>query len=142
MLKQFLFGFTLAAITAGVIPASNAAETALAPQVSNDRSIKVTVAPKSLSQEAKTWDFEVKLETHTQDLSYDLAKSSVLVAEGKQYAPLGWEGATPGGHHRKGSLHFKAVTPQPPSVELQIRLSGDAVPRSFRWVLKGAGNGK
>ena len=142
MLKQFLFGFTLAAMTAGVIPASNAAEANLAPQVSNERSIKVTVTPKSISQEVQTWDFAVALETHIHPLDDDLAKSSVLIADGKQYVPSGWEGAPPGGHHRKGNLHFKPVTPQPSAVELQIRLSGDAAPRSFRWTLKGASYGK
>jgi hypothetical protein len=142
MLKQLLFGFTLAAMTAVVIPASNAAEVGLAPQVSNERSVKVTVTPKNLSQEAKTWEFEVTLETHAQDLKDDLAKVSTLIADGKQYAPLNWEGAPPGGHHRKGSLRFKAITPQPPSVELQIRLTGDAAPRSFQWTMKGVNHGQ
>ena len=139
MLKQLCLVFILAS---GVIAMGNAAEVGIALQTSNERGVKVTVIPQNLSKEAKTWDFEVKLETHTQDLSDDLAKSSTLIADGKQYLPLGWEGAAPGGHHRKGSLHFKAITPQPPSVELQIRLTGDAAPRSFRWVLKGENHGK
>ena len=141
MLKQFLIGFVLATMAAGVISMGNAVETSLASQTSNERGVKVTVTPQNLSKEAKTWDFEAVLETHTQSLSDDLAKSSVLVADGKQYVPIGWEGAPPGGHHRKGSLRFKAITPQPPSVELQIRLTGEAAPRSFQWFLKGAGNG-
>ncbi len=49
-----------------------------------------------------------------------LAKVSTLVVEGKRYTPTEWRGAAPGGHHRKGSLHFKAISPQPSSVELQI----------------------
>lgn len=139
MLKQLCLVFILAS---GVITMGNAAETGIALQTSNERGVKVTVIPQNLSKEAKTWDFEVKLETHTQDLSDDLAKSSTLIADGKQYLPLGWEGAAPGGHHRKGLLRFKMATPQPPSVELQIRLTGDAAPRSFRWVLKGENHGK
>jgi hypothetical protein len=86
--------------------------------------------------DAKTWDFEVTLETHTQDLGDDLSRSALLVAGGKQYSPLGWEGAAPGGHHRKGLLRFKVIVPQPDSIELQIRLAGDAAPRSFKWILK------
>jgi hypothetical protein len=146
MRKQFLIGLAIAVIVAysftydsGVVrimAASNAAELGYAPQISNERGIKVTVTLQSIPSEAKTWDFRVVLETHTQDLSDDLVKSSVLIADGKQYLPTGWEGASPGGHHRKGLLRFKAIAPQPKSMELQIRLAGDASPRSFKWLLK------
>ncbi|MBI1886867.1 MAG: hypothetical protein HYS19_00610 [Nitrosomonadales bacterium] len=120
----------------GIIAASNAAELGHAPQISNERGVKVTVTLQNILSEAKTLGFEVILETHTQDLSDDLAKSAVLIADGKQYLPLGWEGAPPGGHHRKGLLRFKAIVPQPRAMELQIRLAGDASPRSFKWLLK------
>ncbi|MBI5438109.1 MAG: hypothetical protein HY936_04050, partial [Nitrosomonadales bacterium] len=115
---------------------SDAAESAYAPQASNEREIKVTATLQKIPNEAKTWDFEVVLETHTKALNDDLAKSSVLVADGKQYLPLGWDGAPPGGHHRKGVLRFKAIAPQPASVELQIRLAVDQSPRNFKWLLK------
>ena len=143
---KFLIGLAFAAIAAyscavdfGVvklIAVSSAAELGHAPQVSNERKIKVTATPQNLQKEAKTWDFEVALETHTQDLGDDLSKSSVLIAAGKQYLPLAWEGAPPGGHHRKGLLRFKSIESHTGVVELQIRLSGDASPRSFKWLLK------
>lgn len=146
MRKKFLIGFAIATIAAysythnyGVaklISVSSATEVGYAPQVSNEREIKVTAALQAIPNAAKTWDFEVTLESHTQALSDDLAKSAVLIAGGKQYTPLDWEGAPPGGHHRKGRLHFKAIAPQPASVELQIRLSGDSSSRSFKWLLK------
>ncbi len=138
MLKQLLIVFTLAT---GVIAIGNAAETGLAAQTSDKQGVKVTVSAKNLYKEAETWDFEVTLESHTQDLTIDMAKSSTLIADGKQYAPLGWVGAPPGGHHRKGLLRFKAITPQPQSVELQLHLTGEAAPRSFKWLVKGARNG-
>ena len=141
MLKQFLFVFSLAAISVAVISTATAAEAGLAAQISNERGVKVTVIPKSLSSDAKTWDFDVVLETHTQPLNEDLAKISTLVVDGKQYSPLMWEGAPPGGHHRKGMLRFKAIMPQPPSLELQIRLTGEAAPRGFKWIMKGASHG-
>jgi hypothetical protein len=134
MLKRYLSGLALAAMAAGAISTSNAAEVGLAPQTSDERGVKVTVTPQALAQ--ATWNFEVTLETHTQNLGDDLSRSASLVAEGKQYSPLGWQGAAPGGHHRKGLLRFKAIVPQPGSIELQIRLAGDASPRSFKWVLK------
>ena len=146
MRKQFLMGLVVAAIAAysctdgfgvaRIIAAGNAAELGDAPQISNERGIKVTVTRQNIVGEAKTWDFQVTLETHTQDLNDDLAKSSVLIANGRQYLPMGWKGAPPGGHHRKGLLRFKAITTQPRSMELQIRLTGDATPRSFKWLLK------
>lgn len=146
MRNQFLIGLVFAAIAvyssaddfglARIITASNAAEPGYAPQVSNEREIKVTATLQTIRKEAKTWDFEVSLETHTHALSDFLENSSVLIADGKQYLPLGWEGAPPGGHHRKGRLSFKAIDPQPASVELQIRLIGDPSPRSFNWRLK------
>lgn len=137
MLKLLLIVFIL---SAGVIATGNAAEAGLVPQISNERGVKVTVTPQNFSKEAKTWDFEVILEAHTQPLNDDLAKSSALTVNGKQYLPLGWEGAPPGGHHRKGILRFKAIMPLPPSVELQIRLNGESGPRQFQWPLKGEKN--
>lgn len=140
MLKKLCLVFTLTVIGAGIISAGNAAETGLAPQSSNAGGIKVTVVPQNLTMKVQIWDFEVTLETHTQPLNDDLSGVSTLVADGKQYASLGWKGAPPGGHHRKGSLRFGAISPQPSSVELQIRLAGDSAPRSFNWILKGAKN--
>jgi len=146
MRSQFLIGLAFAAIpayfcivdfkVANVIATSNAAELGYAPQVSDERQIKITATMQSIAKEAKTWDFEVTLESHTHALSEILESSSVLIADGKQYMPLGWDGAPPGGHHRKGLLRFKATAPQPASVELQIRLIGDPSPRSFKWQLK------
>ncbi len=107
MRKQFLIGLAVAALAAfscadglgvvRIIAVSDAAESGYAPQVSNEREIKVTATLQKIQNEARTWDFEVVLETHTKTLNDDLAKSSVLIADGKQYLPLGWEGAPPGG---------------------------------------------
>lgn len=146
MLKHILIAFSFASLTAfpcahdcgvvKIIPASYAAEIGQAPQISDERGIKVTVHRQNTQNETKSLAFEVVLETHTQDLSDDLTKSSTLIADGKQYMPLNWKGAPPGGHHRKGLLRFKAIDPQPQSMELQIRLTGDPSPRSFKWQLK------
>lgn len=137
MLKNILM--SLAIVTACVLPYAPecvAAETSYPPQISNERGIKVTVSLQHIPTDAKTWDFEVTLETHTQSLSDDMAKSSLLIADGKQYQPLRWQGQPPGGHHRKGFLYFRASVPQPPSMELRIRLAGDTSPRTFKWTLK------
>ncbi|MBI4937030.1 MAG: hypothetical protein HY846_02200 [Nitrosomonadales bacterium] len=146
MRKPFLIGLAFAAMAAyssiydsgvaGIIAASHAAEPGYASQVNNEREIKVTATLQKIPNKAKTWDFEVVMETHTKALNDDLVKSSLLIVEGKQNLPLSWEGAPPGGHHRKGKLRFKAVAPQPVAMELQIRLAEDPFPRSFKWLLK------
>ncbi|MFZ5524263.1 MAG: hypothetical protein ACOY9D_09320 [Pseudomonadota bacterium] len=146
MRNQFLIGLSFAAIAiyscmgdfgmVHVIAAGNAAEIDYAPQINNERQVKITAILQNIPKDAKTWDSELVLETHTHALSETLENSSVLIADGKQYLPLGWEGSPPGGHHRKGMLRFKAIAPQPASMELQIRLIGEPAPRSFKWRLK------
>ncbi len=117
----------LVADAASVAPAQAPA------QISSHSGVKITIEPKGFSQDAKTWDFAVTLETHTQDLDDDLAQSTTLLADGTLHRPLGWEGSVPGSHHRKGVLRFAAVKPLPQVVELQIRREGESTPRIFRW---------
>lgn len=137
MLKYFLKSTLLATMIASSAAHDGvAAEAGYAPQVSNEQGIKVTTVLQSKPNETKAWGFEVTLETHTKTLRDDLTKSAVLIADGRKYLPLDWKGAPPEGHHRKGLLHFKAIVPQPRSIELQIRLAGDTSPRSFKWLLK------
>lgn len=67
MRNQFLIGLAVVAIAtysciddlrvANVITVSNAAELGYAPQVSNEREIKVTVTLQDIPTGAKTWDF-------------------------------------------------------------------------------------
>jgi hypothetical protein len=114
---------------------ARAAEMAAATQTSDQGGVTIIVEPQGFLPEAKTWDFAITLETHTQPLDDDLLDASTLLADGKPYQPLSWEGAPPGGHHRKGVLRFEAVTPQPQAVELQIRRTGEESPRTFRWQL-------
>jgi len=113
-----------------------AAQAQLATQKTTERSVTVAVTPGDLGAEAKVWDFKVVLDTHSQDLSDDLAKSAVLVdARGIELKAIGWAGAAPGGHHREGVLKFNAIAPRPQTIELRIARSGEAKPRSFRWDL-------
>ena len=126
---------TLACLLAAVI-AFPATAAALGTLKSSDRGVTVAVTPQNLSAGAKSWDFKIVLDTHSADLSDDLVKSTVLLdgTSGK-HAPVAWDGAAPGGHHREGVLRFKPVSPKPRSIELQIRRAGEAAPRSFRWEL-------
>lgn len=99
--------------------------------------VTVAVQPVDLSPGAKSWDFDVTLNTHVSPLEQDLAKVSVLVdANGGRHAPLAWKGDAPGGHHRKGTLEFAPIGGSPAYVELQIRDVGTPEARTFRWRLR------
>jgi hypothetical protein len=123
-LVPFLIGLLLSAAVAAQ----------LAPQKSTAGGVTVAVTPGSLA--GQVWSFDVVLDTHSQDLSDDVAKSALLRdGKGKEARPLAWEGAPPGGHHRKGVLKFAAIEPRPALIELHINRPGEAKPRVFRWTI-------
>lgn len=129
-LIHVLFWLTPGLLAAG---AALAAE-GLTAQTNSAAGVTVTATPRALAGGA--WEFDVAINTHSQDLKDDLAKSATLVAGGKTISPATWQGDPPGGHHRKGVLKFNAVDPRPQEIELRIARPGEASPRSFRWQLK------
>jgi hypothetical protein len=117
--------------------AASAFAAQLAAQRSSSGGVTVAVTPQNLVASAKSWDFKVVLDTHSGELNDDLVKAATLIDDkGGRHAPVKWEGAGPGGHHREGTLKFNAVTPTPTTIELRITRAGEAAPRSFRWQLK------
>lgn len=109
----------------------------LAPQNSQSGGVSIAVKPVEVSAGAATWSFEVSLTTHSQDLSDDLVRAAFIVdGTGRKESPTVWEGDAPGGHHRKGVLRFKALTPMPEAIEMRIQRPGESAPRTFRWQLK------
>lgn len=133
-MNKIKYLISLFGLAASLALPSLAAE--LGAQKSSDRGVTVEITPQSLSADAKSWDFKVVLDTHSQDLSDDLLKTTVLLAGNGRLAPVAWEGAPPSGHHREGTLRFTPVTPVPQSIELQMRRPGEAAPRTFRWNLR------
>ena len=108
---------------------------ALPTQTSSQSGVTVKITPRTLA--AGTWEFEVVFDTHSQELTDDLEKTAVLVSDARaSHSPLKWQGDPPGGHHRKGVVQFKPVSPMPAAIELQIKRSGETAPRLFRWQLK------
>jgi len=109
----------------------------LAAQSSESDGVTIEVKPVDVSAKATTWSFQVSLNTHSQELSDDLVRSAYIVnrADKKQMAPTAWNGDAPGGHHRKGVLSFKALTPAPKAIELRVQRAGEKAPRIFRWDL-------
>ena len=75
---------------------------------SSERGVTVKVSAKSVGQPGNPWEFAVVLDTHSADLSDDLAQSATLTTDdGRTFKPTGWLGAPPGGHHREGVLVFR-----------------------------------
>ena len=106
-------------------------------RTSASQGVTVKVTPKVLAPDAPDWEFAVVLDTHSADLSDDLAKTAALIGPGgERIAPTAWEGAAAGGHHREGVLRFQPIAPAPASVELQIQRPGEDKPRLFRWELR------
>lgn len=124
-------------LCAAALYASGAAAAELAQQSSQAGGVTISVKPTDVSATAATWQFQVVLDTHTGDLGDDLARTATIVdAAGRQQPALGWEGDPAGGHHRKGVLRFKALSPRPDALELRIARAGETAPRTFRWNLK------
>src|SRR5262245_50416223 len=125
-----VFGFVLAFL----VVASAAAQ--LPTQKSSLGGVTLAVTPADVGPGAKVWSFRVALDTHSQDLSDDLAKSAVLLdGKGRESKPLAWDGAPPGGHHREGVLRFPAFDPLPEEIELRVKRTGEREPRALRWQL-------
>lgn len=126
----------LVAMAALVITGATGAA-GLATRTNSTAGVTVKVTPKDVAPGSATWAFDIVLDTHSQELSDDLVKASVLLdAQGVRYPPIAWEGARPGGHHRQGVLRFKGLGPAPGAFELQIRRPGESAARVFRWNLK------
>jgi hypothetical protein len=126
---------TLLACLAAAMPLVAAAASGLPAQSSSAAGVTVKATPRTLI--GPVWEFELVFDTHTQDLNDDPAKSASLHAAGDaSAAPLAWQGDPPGGHHRKGVLRFKAVTPAPAALELRLQRAGESSPRVFRWSWK------
>jgi len=124
-------------LCAAVAYGSGALAAELAARSSQAGGVAVRVKPTEVSAGAPAWRFEVVLDTHGGSLDDDLAKTAVLVdGAGKKYSAAGWEGDPAGGHHRKGVLRFKPLSPPPAAIEMRIQRAGEAAPRSFRWDLK------
>ena len=81
----------------------------------SERGVTVEVTPSTLAENAKTWEFKIVLDTHSQDLNDDLMKSSTLLdAGGAQHPPRQLGG--------RGSRR----TPPRGSVEIQADLAASA----------------
>jgi hypothetical protein len=134
MTFRFLADRLLVAVTAGALLAALPVHAQPATQSTVVQGVTVKVTPKNVAPDAATWSFAVVLDTHSQELADDPARTTVLLTDdGRRLAPTSWQGPGAGGHHREGTLEFAAPKPPPKSVELKMQRPGEAEPRSYRW---------
>jgi hypothetical protein len=108
--------------------------------VDEQGAVSVAVTPVDLRESAPTLDFEVAMNTHSVDLSMDLAALARLTTDnGHSVTATLWD-AVPGGHHVSGVLSFPATMEGAAVLagasQLTVTIRGvDAPERTFVWSL-------
>ncbi|HDZ54100.1 MAG TPA: hypothetical protein ENI19_00320 [Candidatus Nealsonbacteria bacterium] len=78
--------------------------------------------------------FEVKIDTHSGSLGFDLTEISILEDDlGNNYQATDWQGSPSGGHHLAGVLVFSKLDIQAKKLKLIIQ---DSFLRVFEWDLE------
>lgn len=136
-------GLTAACTVATPTPAAIAptsAPTADMTRTDTQGAVEFTVTPLNLQASATTLEFQVVMDTHSVDLSWDLAAQSVLKTDtGLEVNGSQWMAGS--GHHYENTLFFPAQTQdgQPllaaaQTLTLVIR-NTDVPERAFVWEL-------
>ncbi len=114
-----------------------------APARSDDQgAVTLVVTPLNLNSPGETLDFDVAMDTHSVDLSMDLATLTMLTTDtGRSVQATGWD-APRGGHHVQGKLSFPASLDGMPLLEGTSKLTlivrdVDVPQRAFVWELAG-----
>lgn len=121
---------------------SNPAEQAMWPdeqvRIDQQGAVEIVILPMNLNHSADTLDFEVSLNTHSVDLSMDLAALTWLRTDsGIEVKVSAWTGPS-GGHHVSGMLSFPStldgdrVLNGAAVLELRV-LNVDVPERVFVW---------
>lgn len=105
------------------------------PKVNDKNGITVTVTPLLVSSDSATWEFDVVMSTHAEELGgYDLATLAILVDDaGKEYKPIAWKPDASEGHHIGGVLQFDRPTVESNNVTVIISGVGGPGGRVFEW---------
>ena len=102
-------------------------------QSNNANSVRVDVVPIQL-RSGKQAKFEIRMNTHSVPLEYDLVTVSLLKDDqGREYRASVWNGSPAGGHHRSGVLEFPLIKGNPGSVTLIIQNIANIPERTFKW---------
>jgi hypothetical protein len=109
-------------------------------RVDSEGAVEVSVTPINLNDPGETLIFEVALNTHSVDLSMDLATMATLNTDtGTSVQAATWD-APRGGHHVEGKLSFPASVDGQPLLEgaktLTLIIKDlDALERVLTWEL-------
>lgn len=106
----------------------------LASRAVTSGSVEIAIEPIRIDDTGAV--FLVAMNTHSGELSADLARTARLEVDGIEWAGAAWTGDPPGGHHREGELSFEAAGPARGSAVLTIR--GFADPIQASWTLGGS----
>lgn len=110
-------------------------------QIDEQGAVVFEVTPLNLGTPADTLDFDIAMNTHSVDLSMDLAVLSTLFTDtGISLQASKWD-AVPGGHHVEGTLIFPSSHDGTSILEgaSKLRLTiveVDAPSRVFEWELQ------
>jgi len=102
--------------------------------------VVVEITPLNLATQADTLEFDVSMNTHSVNLSMDLAKLATLTTDtGVSIQAVSWA-APRGGHHISGKLIFPSMQDGKPVLEGASKLTitilnVDATSRVFEWEL-------
>lgn len=119
------FSTELLSASGGILPARTGAGGGL--------TIEVTPVDFAVGEPVQ---FDVGLNTHQGDLSFDLTEQSVLIDDAdNEYAPVEWRGGK-GGHHLSGKLIFPPINDEAVEMTLVIRDVYGVKEREFEWVLE------
>ena len=121
-------------------PAPQADASADLARTDEQGSVGFVITPLNLASPGETLDFDVTMDTHSVDLSWDLAAQSTLRTDTSvEVKGLNWPAG--GGHHYEGTLTFPATSADGKSVlegasRLTLTIQGTDVPtRVFEWDL-------
>lgn len=87
--------------------------------------IDLTIEPLQLDETGAS--FAISLDTHSAELSMDLASRAELEVAGTAWSGAAWEGDGPGGHHRSGELRFEPGGPATGTVQLALAAFSDPI---------------
>jgi hypothetical protein len=91
--------------------------------------VEISVSPKRVT--TRTGTLRIVLDTHSGELGIALPASASLTVGGAEWPATDFEGDGPGGHHREGTLHFRAGGPLEGTLRLTIRGLGEPVVLSW-----------
>lgn len=126
----------LAPTTAPSQPAKPAIPPSDLTRTNEGGAVTFEVKPLNLGSGASTLDFDVTMNTHSVDLSFDLKSMSVLKMDtGAEIAPSAYQGGS--GHHVEGKLSFPAdKLAGAKMLTLIIRNVAGVAERTFTWNLQ------